>query len=578
MLAKIQNADIAQKFNEVADLLEIEGANPFRIRAYRNAAKTLLGLSDSVSDTVREHGDLSLLPGIGKDLSAKITEIVETGHMTLLDQIKTKTPSSLLELLKIPGLGPKRVHDLYKILAIKSPQDLQNAVLNKKILELKGFGEKTLYNIIESLDKTSIKTKTRILLNEADEIVNPYLLYLKKNAFVKKIHVVGSYRRRQETIGDVDILIGTSSLQSHIHSVGIYFLNYPLVIKILSHGITRYSVVLRTQVQIDLLIVPEESYGAALLYFTGSKAHNIALRKMALQYGYRLNEYGLYSNNKIIASREELDIYQALKLPYIEPELRENQGEIEAALQGKLPQLLQAKDLKGDLHIHTLASDGNNNISDMVTEAQKLGYSYLAITDHSKHLGIARGLDKNKLLEQINEINLINSQLDNFTLFKSSEIEILTDGRLDYPDDILAQLDFTVCAIHSNFKLSKEQQTQRILRAMENKYFRILAHPTGRLIHEREPYSINIEKIIRAAAKLGRILEINSQPQRMDLAVTYCRMAKDSGVKMVISTDSHNKNQLVYMNYGVGLARRAWLEKKDVINTFSTKQIKDLVK
>lgn len=566
---KIQNSEVAQKFNQIADLLEIDGANPFRVRAYRNAARTLQNLSENVTEAISEHGDLSYLPGIGKDLSSKIDEYVNTGHLKVLEDLEKQVPTILSELLKIPGLGPKRVRLLHSELGITDIKDLKEKVENKEILKIAGFGEKIRLRLLEALSKQEKHPTTRILLSEAKEYSHSLESYLEQNKNVTHCTVAGSYRRRRETVGDLDILV-TGENHKKIMD---HFLSYPSIDQIISHGDTRSTVVLRSGLQVDLRVVDDTSYGAALLYFTGSKAHNVALRTLAIKKGYKLNEYGMFKGDQITASLKEEDIYRALKMPFIEPELRENNGEIEAALKNKLPVLIQEKDIKGDLHSHTEASDGRNTLSEMAEAAINKGYSYLAITDHSKHVTIANGLDEKRLHKQIHEIDRLNKKFTDFKLLKSCEIDILDDGTLDISDELLAQLDIRVCAVHYKFNLSKAQQTDRIIKAMNNPYFNILAHPTGRLLGKREPYEIDMEKIMKAAKELNRIIEINSQPDRLDISETYCRMAKDFKVKISISTDAHSLSQLNFMHLGIGQARRGWLEKNDVINTLTLNKL-----
>lgn len=570
---QVQNSEIAEKFNHLADLLEIEGSNPFRIRAYRNAARTLLGSSESIVDLVHENSDLTKLPSIGKDLAAKIKEIVDTGHLSLLDRVEKQTPSGLSEFLKIPSLGPKRVGLLYKQCGVKTLDDLKRIAENKKILEVRGFGEKIRLGILEELKKIKAQAYPRMKLNEAQEAADLVVGHLKKIP-LQQLTVAGSFRRKQETVGDLDILVTARSGINVIH----HFLKLESIAKVISHGTTRSTVLLRSGVQVDLRVVPDISYGAALLYFTGSKAHNITLRTIALKRGFKINEYGIFKGTEKLASKREEDMYQALELPYIEPELRENRGEIEAASKGLLPKLITLEDIRGDLHVHTKESDGVDTIEDLAQAAKDLGYSYIAITDHSRRVTIAHGLEPKQLRQQIEKIDRINENLKGITVLKSIEVDILEDGSLDLPDEILEKLDLTVCAIHSHFHLSKEKQTERIIRAMQNPNFKILAHPTGRMIGRRDPIDIDLEKIILAAKNLNKVLEINSQPERMDLSDIYCRMAKDAGVKMVISTDTHSVSQLGYMRFGVGQARRGWLEKDDVINTLSLRELKSLLK
>lgn len=570
---KVQNSEVTQIFNQVADLLDIQGANPFRTRAYRYAARTIQGMTENVADLISEHKDLSELPGIGKDLAGKIEEIVSTGHLALLDSTAKKVPMGLLELLKIPNLGPKKVQLLNKKLGVDSIESLQNVIDDKSIFELKGFGEKSITALTEELRKLKQRGKFRFKLAEVEATANDLLAFLKKAPAITKVTVAGSYRRKKETVADLDI-VATSKSQMGVME---HFLKFDSIAKVISQGVTKSSIVLTSGIQVDLRCVPEVSYGAALLYFTGSKAHNIALRKMAGKRGLKINEYGIFKGERRIASRNEADLYKALALPYIEPELRENQGEIEAALQRKLPSLITIDDIRGDLHVHTKLTDGRNSIIELVRAAQKLNYSYIAITDHSKQVAIAHGLDKKRLFKQLDEIDRINSDLKNFTVLKSIEVDILEDGTLDLPNEVLARLDLTVCAIHSHFHLTREKQTQRVLKAIENPYFSILAHPTGRIIDSRAPMEMDFERIFLACKEMNRILEINCQPERMDLSDIYCRMAKDIGVRMALSTDAHSIFQMNYMKNGIGLARRGWLEKSDVINALTLKELKKIL-
>lgn len=570
---KVQNSEVTQIFNQVADLLDIQGANPFRTRAYRYAARTIQGMTENVADMISDHKDLSELPGIGKDLAGKIEEIVNTGHLALLDLTAKKVPMGLLELLKIPNLGPKKVQLLNKKLGVDSIESLQNVIDDKSIFELKGFGEKSITALTEELRKLKKSGKLRFKLAEVEATANDLLAFLKKAPAITKVTVAGSYRRKKETVADLDI-VATSKSQMGVME---HFLKFDSIAKVISQGVTKSSVLLTSGIQVDLRCVPEVSYGAALLYFTGSKAHNIALRKMAGKRGLKINEYGIFKGERRLASRNEADLYKALALPYIEPELRENQGEIEAALQRKLPSLITIDDIRGDLHVHTKLTDGQNSIIDLVRAAQKLNYSYIAITDHSKKVAIAHGLDKKRLLKQLDEIDRINSDLKNFTVLKSIEVDILEDGSLDLPNEVLARLDLTVCAIHSHFHLTREKQTQRVLKAIENPYFSIWAHPTGRMIDSRAPMEMDFERIFPVCKEMNRILEINCQPERMDLTDIYCRMAKDIGVRMALSTDAHSISQMNHMKNGIGLARRGWLEKSDVINALTLKELKKIL-
>jgi DNA polymerase (family X) len=569
----IQNTDIANIFNKVANLLDIEGANPFRVRAYRNAARTLSSLPRNVSDMIAENHDLTNLAGIGKDLAGKIKEIVETGSLSQLEEIESKTPAELNRLMKISGLGPKRVKALHRNLGISGLKELREAAEKEKIRELDGFGPKMEQAILEDMERMDGETE-RIKLPEAEQRAGPLLAYLKKVNGLREIIVAGSFRRRKETVGDLDILV-TCKKGSQVMD---RFADYEDVRKVISKGKTRSSVVLRSGLQVDLRVVPQVSYGAALHYFTGSKSHNIAVRKLAVKKGLKINEYGVFKKDKRIAGKTEKEVYDTVKLAFIEPELRENRGEVEAAQQGRLPDLIKVEDLRGDLHTHTKETDGHNSLEEMAKAAKDRGYEYMAITEHSKKVTMAKGLDAERLKKQITEIDHLNEKLEGITVLKGIEVDILKDGSLDLPDDILKELDLTVCSVHYNRNLSEKEQTERIIRAMDNPYFNILGHPTGRLINEREPYRVDMRKIMEAARDRGCFLEINAHPDRLDLPGRYCKMARDMGLKMVISTDAHSLTDLDFMRFGVDQARRGWLEARDVLNTRSLKQLKKMLK
>ena len=569
----VHNAEVAEIFNQVADLLEIEGANPFRVRAYRNAARTIGGLPRSVADMVEEGQDLTELPGIGEDLAGKIEGIVETGSLAQLKEIKRRTPPELADLLKIYGLGPKRVQALREELGIVSREDLEQAARQGKVQQLDGFGEKIEQGILKDIERAKGEEE-RTLLMVAEQIVEPLADYLREGGRIENVIVAGSYRRRKETVGDLDILAASEKGAKAIER----FVEYEDVEEVISEGETRSTVVLRSGMQVDLRVVPRDSYGAALLYFTGSKSHNIALRNMALEQDLKINEYGVFKGEDQIAGETEEEIYGIFDLPYIPPELRENRGELEAALEGQLPRMITLEDLRGDLQSHTKASDGKASLKEMAQAAQDRGYEYFAITDHSKYVAVTQGLDAEGLAQQVEEIDRLNGQLDGIVLLKGVEVDILDDGSLDLPDDILKELDLTICSIHSKFDLSREKQTERIIRAMDNPYFNILAHPTGRLIGERAPYDVDMERVMEAAQERGCFLEVNAQPDRLDIHDVYCKMAKEMGLKIAISTDAHSVNELDYLRFGIGQARRGWLEAEDVLNTRSWKELKKLLK
>lgn len=569
----VNNTDIAKTFNKVADLLEIEGENPFKIRAYRNAALTIENLTHNVPDMINRDEDLTELPGIGKDLAAKMKNIVKTGELELLTELENKFPPGLSKLMDIPGIGAKRVKKLYSALNIQNIDDLAKAAEEKRIRALPDFSAKLEEHFLEEIKKIK-KEYNRMKLSVVDKYVLPLVKYLKKDKSVEDIEIAGSYRRRQETIGDIDILVTCEDSTAIMER----FINYEDVDRVLSKGETRASVMLKSDLQVDIRVVPQESYGAALLYFTGSKAHNIEIRRIAKRKDWKVNEYGLLDREKIIASESEEAIYESLDLQYIPPELRENRGEFEAAAKGKLPKLIEIKDIKGDLHVHTKATDGHNTLEEMVEAAQGKGYQYIANTEHSKHVSIARGLDANHLLEQIKKVDKVNRSLKNFVVLKSVEVDILEDGTLDMPDTILKELDIVICSIHYKFNLPKKAQTERILRAMDSPYFNIFGHPTGRLINERSPYDYDIEQVMKKAKENNCILELNSHPSRLDLNDIHCKMAKEMGIKIAISTDSHSDSGYDNIMYGIGQARRGWLEANDVINTRNIKELKKLLK
>lgn len=568
----IHNTEIADSFDRLADLLEVEGANPFRVRAYRNAARSVRGYGKSMADLLAQGEDLSELPDIGKDLAAKIRTFVETGKLPLLEEVEARTPSALSTLMKVPGLGPKRVKALYEELDIRSVDDLKRAARSGTIRELAGFGEKTEAMIRQRLEHFTGDTP-RVKLIIAEDIARPLVQYLKQVDGVKEVTVAGSYRRRRDTVGDLDILT-TATRRSPVMD---RFVAYDEVDEIISHGKTRSTVRLHSGLQVDLRVVPQVSYGAALHYFTGSKAHNIAVRTLGVKKKLKINEYGVFRGEKRIAGRTEEEVYRKVGLPWIEPELREQRGELEAAREGRLPALIQQKDIRGDLHCHTKASDGHHSLRQMVQAAAERGYEYLAISDHSRHVTVANGLDSKRLLGQISAIDRLNEKLDGITVLKSIELDILSDGKLDLPDSVLKKLDCTVCSVHYKFDLPRKQQTERVLRAMDNRYFNIFAHPTGRLINEREPYDIDLEKIMQAALERGCFLELNAQPDRLDLTDEACKLARDMGLRVAISTDAHRTSDLDYLRFGIDQARRGWLEPQDVINAQPLKALRKLL-
>jgi len=567
----IHNTEIADLFEELADLLEIESANPFRVRAYRNAARTIRA-ARSMTELLAEGEDLSSLPGIGEDLAEKIATIVGSGKLPLLEEVRARTPSALSELMRIEGLGPKRVKQLYSELGIRSFEDLRRAVETGRVQELKGFGAKTEQLIRQRLERAT-RTEQRMKLRDATAVAEGLLRHLSKVKGVAEVTVAGSYRRRRDTVGDLDILASAVRGARGMEA----FVGYEEVVEVVSQGSTRSTVRLRNGVQVDLRVVPRASYGAALHYFTGSKAHNIAVRTLAMKKKLKINEYGVFRGEKRIAGRTEQEVFATVGLPFIPAELREDRGEIEAALRGRLPDLIEREDLRGDLHCHTNATDGRASLEDMVEAARNRGYEYLSINDHSRHVTVARGLDEKRLSAQLRAIDRLNARLDGIVILKSIELDILEDGSLDLPDRILRELDFTVCAVHYAFGLPRRKQTERILRAMDNRYFTVLAHPTGRLINEREPCDIDLERISEAAKERGCLLELNAQPDRLDLDDQACKLAGELGVGIVISTDAHSPADLDLMRFGIDQARRGWLEARDVANTRPLEELRKLL-
>jgi DNA polymerase (family 10) len=557
----LKNQEIAKIFNEIADLLELKGENPFRIRAYRRAAMQIEGLPKDVSQVTEE--ELIKLPGIGKDLAGKIKEYLNQGKIELHEELRKEFPETFLTLLQVPGLGPKTAKLVYEKLKIKDINQLEEAARTGRLRTLPGIREKTEENILKGIEFLKRGTERRPIgrvLPLALDIVE----HIKKKAPVNEIAIAGSLRRWKDTIKDIDILV-TSSRPEEVMKA---FVELPHVKDVLAKGQTKSSVIITEGIQVDLRVVEEDSFGAALQYFTGSKAHNIKLREMASKMGLKINEYGVFreSDNKRLGGRTEEEVYKILGLPWIPPELREDTGEIEAALEGRLPDIISIGDIKGDLHVHTKWSDGSHDLETLIESAKNRNYEYIAITDHSKGLGVARGLDEERLLEQIRLIDQINNKLDRFRLLKGVEIDIRSDGRLDLSDDILKRLDIVVASIHSGFKQSKEQLTKRVLSAIRNPHVSVIAHPTGRLIGERDAYELDIEAIFREAKKYGVAFEINAYPLRLDLNEHHAKLAKEYGIPIVISTDTHLTQHFDYMTYGVSIARRAWLEKADVLN------------
>ena len=569
----MKNQLVANILYQIADLLDLKGEIFFKTRAYRMAAQTIEVLEEDIDEIVKEDRLLEI-PGVGEGLAKKIKEIVETGKSDYFERLKREIPEGLIHLLDIHGLGPKKVAAIYKNLGITTLEELRKAATTGKLRELEGFGEVTEQNILRGIQLLE-KTSGRALLNVAYADGTSYLDYLKKCKKIEKTSVAGSLRRMKETIGDVDILASSK----HPDEVMDYFVKYPGVQQILAKGTTKSSVRLKDNMQVDLRVVEPKSYGAALQYFTGSKEHNVTLRGLAIKKGYKLNEYGLFEKDteKYIVGKTEEEIYKKIGFPYIEPELRENRGEFEAAKNKTLPNLVDYDDLFGDFHVHSMWSDGKDSIEMLVQSAKQMGYSYVGITDHSQSLKIANGLSEERVNKKIEEIKKLNKKFSNFTILCGTECDIKTDGTLDYNNNILKKFDFVYIGIHAGFKMDKNKMTKRITKGMDNEYVDFLAHPTGRLIGKRDPFEVDIERIIDTAKETDTRLEINSFPDRLDLDDTHAKLAKERGVKFVIGTDSHSTTHLQFMRFGIATARRGWLEKKDIINTSSLKDIERIL-
>lgn len=592
----MENPDIARVLSDVADLLEIQGANPFRVRAYRNAVHTVEDETTPLRARVEAGEALTELPGIGKDISQHITELVGTGKLALLEELGREIPLSLVELTRIPGLGPKKVKKLWRELGVQTVEQLETAIRAGRLLTLEGFGEKSAQKILEAIASRA-RVSARLPLGEADRVVEPLLEYLRGAEGLERLEVAGSYRRRKETIGDFDLLAIAADPEPVIE----HFAAYPGFARIDAQGDTKCTAILRAGFQVDLRVVSRKSFGAALVYFTGSKEHNIKLRKIAVEKGLRVSEWGVFKSERKagkggkgargagaeaaaasaadvpdndpwagewIAGKEEKDVYAAVGLKFVPPELREDRGEIELASAGKkLPRLIEIGDLCGDLQMHSTWSDGENTLEQMHAACAARGYQYFAITDHSQALAMVRGLDEERLKRQWREISRIEKRHPETRLLKSMEVDILADGRLDLSDELLFKLDLVLVSVHSRFDLPPDEQTARILRAIRHPAVHVLAHPTGRRLGKREAMRFDVDGVLREAAKLGVAVELNANPGRLDLKDVHVMRARELGCKIVISTDAHSTADLDLMRYGVEQARRAWLRSADVLNT-----------
>lgn len=566
----MDNKKIADTFERVADLLEFQGANPFRIRAYRRGARTIRELTESVAVIVSDsRHDLTSVEGIGKDLAAKCTELVETGTLEMLHDLTAEIPDSVLDLLRIPGLGPKKAAVLFRELGIKSLEQLQEACQAGQVAKLKGFGKKTEVTLLKGI-ALAASANQRIYWSDADVLVTQLRTHLEQSPTIERLEFAGSYRRGRETVGDLDILVVAKDSTDVMDRLR----HFEESAETLVRGRTKMSVRLESGLQVDLRVVPPESFGAALQYFTGSKDHNVIVRAAAKRLGLKINEYGVYQDknesDSYLSGAEEVDVYHALGMPWFPPELREARQEFRWAEEGKLPDLVELGEIRGDLHMHTNATDGRNTIEEMVAAAQSRQLQYIAITDHSKRVSMAQGLDTERLLAQWKEIDQINQQIgEQFELLKGVECDILEEGGMDLPDHVLAKADWVLASVHYGQKQSEEKITDRIIGAIRNPHVDAIAHPTGRLINRREPYEVNMEALLQAAAEYHTLMELNANPVRLDLNDVHCAAAKAAGIPLVINTDAHSSEGLEVMRCGIIQARRAGLAHVDVANTMT---------
>ena len=559
----MKNKEISGILFKISELLNISNENKFKIRAYERAAQEIESLASPIEDIIKSG---TKLPGIGDGLTEKIREYLDTGKIKYLDELESQLPEGLLQIIQVPGVGPKKAKLLFDKLGITGVDKLYEFAKAGKLRELPGFGEKTEQNILSGIEFRQ-KTKGRILLDEADGLADAIISRLKKNRAVKQISAAGSLRRKKETIGDIDILCAAE--KGNEEKIIDEFTRLPEVSKVSAKGTAKSSIITRSGIQADLRVVDSSQYGAAMQYFTGSKEHNVLLREYAVRKGYSINEYGIFKSdnkNKAVGGEKEEDIYKVLKLQYIPPELRENRGELEAAKSNQLPALVQNKDIKGDMHVHSTYSDGHNTIEEIANKAEQLGYEWVIICDHSQSLRVAHGLSETDLRRKIDEIRNINKK-SKIKVLAGTEVDILSDGSIDYPDSALKELDFVICGIHTGFKQSEQQIADRVKKAFSNRYVHSMSHPSGRLLLARDAYAVDINKLIEYASANSVALEINAHPQRLDLSDIYCKKAKETGVKFTVGSDAHYVNDMEYMKYGIFTAQRGWLEKNDIINT-----------
>jgi DNA polymerase (family 10) len=567
----MKNQEIAEIFYEMADILEMQGVE-WKPRAYRRAAKSIESLSEAVEDIYERGGikELQEIPGVGERIAKKIVEYIEKGKIKEHQKLRKSIPKHINRLMDIPGMGPKKAKKIYDKLKISTMAQLEKAIKQHRIAKLPGMGEKSEQDLLRGIQIYK-GGKQRKLLGEVLPVADELKVYLEKSAFIKKVDIAGSLRRMKETIGDIDILTISSKPEKAMD----YFTKFPDIRDVLAKGKTKATVILKSGIQADVRVIEPSSYGAALQYFTGSKEHSVALRSIAKKKGLKISEYGVFRTklNKLVAGKTEQEVYNAVGLSFIEPELRENRGEIEAAMSGKLPKLVRFSDIKGDLHVHSKYSDGNNTIKEIAEAARKFGYQYICISDHSQTRKIAGGVSESDFAKKLEEVKKINRQVKGIKVLMGTEVDILADGSLDYPDELLRKTDIVTAAVHSGFKFSKSRMTNRVLKALENKYVDVLAHPTGRIINYRPGYEVDLRQLMKVCAEKKIAMEINASPDRLDLNDLNIREAIEKGVKLAIGTDSHSTDQLRFMKLGVATARRGWAMKKDILNTLSFNQL-----
>ena len=564
------NERISKVLIEMGEILTIKG-DRFRSRAFNMAAQRITALTEDIQ-LIYDRIELEDIPGVGKGIAAVITEVLERGGSTQLEELRESLPHGVRDLMQLEGVGPRKAMRLNKELGVTSIDELEQAAKEKKVRPLKGFGAKTEENLLRSIREYQLM-QGRFLLGAVLPVIDDIIKWMKESPAVLQVEVAGSARRRKETVGDLDVLVASNTPEV----VTERFVSMPPIIRIVAKGPTKSTVVLEKNLHVDLRVIEQRNYGAALQYFTGSKEHNVKLRTISVKRGYKLNEYGLYKreSGELVAGESEEGIYRILDMDLMPPELRENRGEIEAAMNKELPMLVEYSDIRGDLHVHTNWSDGNSTVEEMAVRAKMYGWEYLAICDHSKSLGIAGGLDEEDLRKQITEIELVNRKLEDITVLKGLECDIKADGSLDLPDRSLQDLDFVVASIHSGFKATPEKMTERLVSALHNEYVSTIGHPTGRVLQRRPGYTFDMAQIFETASEQGVMMEVNAYPDRLDLNDVNCMAAMENGVTLSIGTDSHSPSHMDFMEMGVSVARRGWLKKEDIINTLS---IKDLMK